>query len=331
MLQSSNYRRGEDVVRKDFPLLQLPPEIRNEIYELCLLEPPRWERRHDISCEMFAETSFNAYRPPFKRTAQNQKTESAFPENENMESQKCICFCRRGISLLQVNKQIHSEAATIFWAGNEFCDYTTTPTDFQYGMYDIRPEYQELISGLRIPIMGGESHLWEELSTPPFWNLLLSLKSLKTLDIPVIQPWAPWYIHIASKLPELKRLGLLMFENLPQQHMYTDETSHYWVVVHLDVLVTQYVSSKDLDLNKMNSFSSMHYSSLICKAVQKLLEINKLRATTSKASFQEWQSKYNDRDYRRSTTELANQAVVQLEIFGLPLAVGQGCQGKCEL
>lgn len=103
-------------------ILQLPGEIRNQIYQLALFEPDLVYRRHQPSCHRFGpETTYwpiPASAPPEPTTAEEIQEELTRKKLE----QDCYktCCARGGLGLLRTNKQIAGEAGSIFWHDSSF-------------------------------------------------------------------------------------------------------------------------------------------------------------------------------------------------------------------
>ncbi|TEA12703.1 hypothetical protein C8034_v005826 [Colletotrichum sidae] len=131
---------------------------------------------------------------------------------------ECECAKRKGVHLLAANRQIHAEAASIFWSRNTF--YCLDVLDVIAASYAIiRPAYQRLIPGLSI-VSPGEGrhtdHEWEfakrwgaENYCPDiwlyFWTMIVPFKSLRMLEVDIIMLTinAGWVEKIMSLRPQL--------------------------------------------------------------------------------------------------------------------------------
>ncbi|TDZ17496.1 hypothetical protein Cob_v009527 [Colletotrichum orbiculare MAFF 240422] len=118
----------------------LPLEIRIMIYEYTLVDPvKRWEKKHDASCCWLTTDSKKSQPPPFA-TMHVWICEDPFSFETEVE---CECAKRKGVHLLAANRQIHAEAASIFWSRNTF--YCLDVLDVIAASYAIiRPAYQRL-------------------------------------------------------------------------------------------------------------------------------------------------------------------------------------------
>ena len=87
-------------------LLDLPTELREEIYSMVLVEPERLLRRHRPDCR-FARVHRNW-------GAENLATPAWSPRR------RCDCAKRRNMSLLLVSRPAHVDAARFFWSRNVF-------------------------------------------------------------------------------------------------------------------------------------------------------------------------------------------------------------------
>lgn len=178
-----------------FAFLMLPREVRNAIYELCLVDAPRWRRHHRTDCDMLLQhipyelelrQAMACTRAAYARGCElrrnlaphqhdpqqevqeyNKLQQSSWPPRSTQSKKPdapdealdwmylhkahCCCLKRRGLGLLQANRQIHDEAATLFWSRNAF---------LLRGMFEdgLPTDHEELV-----PIRDGHLRMLREL------------------------------------------------------------------------------------------------------------------------------------------------------------------------
>lgn len=90
-----------------FDFLALPAEVRNKIYSFTLTtDPSRLDREHEYDCEWCTWKPDEPQNPVF--------------HGDDQKLPGCRCWARKGLALLLANRQIHEEAAPIFWSENDF-------------------------------------------------------------------------------------------------------------------------------------------------------------------------------------------------------------------
>lgn len=82
--------------------LDLPTELRDEIYSLLFIEPERLLRQHRPTC----------------RFVENRNLGTAVPAWSPLR--RCNCVRRRNTGLLLVSRPVHADAARAFWGLNVF-------------------------------------------------------------------------------------------------------------------------------------------------------------------------------------------------------------------
>ena len=100
------------------PLIRLPAETRYLIWEFCLMENIKWEKRHRIGCRLSRRQHREPEPPPLN-----------FPSCRKLGSESylydqlpsCDCARRQGLNILQACRQIYNEARPLFWRENTFC------------------------------------------------------------------------------------------------------------------------------------------------------------------------------------------------------------------
>ncbi|KAI0107501.1 hypothetical protein GGR51DRAFT_515726 [Nemania sp. FL0031] len=168
----------------------LPPELRNIIYEFVLVDPPKWERPHK-RCPHGLQNGYLAHicQLPFKQYS------------------SCRGRVREGISLLRVNKGLHTEASPIFWSQNIFCFLSGDEFIKCVGTY-LRSDYRSLLRHIRIIRIGptrnysGIPSWWTrdpDYEKKPFEITIRQCTGLRTLgiDINLVTPyqWRPDYLY----------------------------------------------------------------------------------------------------------------------------------------
>ncbi|TKA79079.1 hypothetical protein B0A55_02522 [Friedmanniomyces simplex] len=118
----------------------LPRELRDVIYTLALVEPPKWERRHQPNCPLLDPS--RSWQWPVYRSTHETVTEGFLSRhgldgwrsplelftdsNPLTQSQVESCYAAgchgpAGTSLRLANRQIHEESEEVFWTKNVFC------------------------------------------------------------------------------------------------------------------------------------------------------------------------------------------------------------------
>jgi len=187
--------------------LCIPGEIRERIYDLTLLERPKWEKPHLLTCAYHPVHQGHSGAPPFL-----------------LSSKQCRCAARRGISLLATCRIVHAEAAARFWAGNAHC--FDSPEQLLRNIGDrrrLRTEYRALLQQLRVlskyrrdqdfyiyhlSDIYANRALDEEVR---LWKVLQTCSGLRMLEVyPSLAEGIPALIRTcASSLPELQNLRFL--------------------------------------------------------------------------------------------------------------------------
>ncbi|CAJ2504196.1 Uu.00g115900.m01.CDS01 [Anthostomella pinea] len=188
-------------------LTTLPRELRDLIYGFALLQPSRIRQRHKATCERSQRERGQPEQPPFIP----KPLPSFRVVGSTQEPAGCGCAKRR-LDLLLVSRQIHAEAAPVFWSKST---HTFENAEmFVEDMGRLRPEYRNLIRHICIVSMIPEPLLRHSYGDvfPIFmsrvWEHVLSCKSLRTLEAP------PSFVEFHAD--ENQRLGkeLLYFETL---------------------------------------------------------------------------------------------------------------------
>jgi hypothetical protein len=175
--------------RKGF--LGLPRELRELIYELVLVEPPKWERRHKSTCDHAPSNTTQFETPPF----------NTWELCQCRLDRGCDCALR-SVGLLAVNRRIHAEAAPVFWTRNVFS--FATAEQFAQSMGKFREESRRLIRHVSILGVHWELHQkawpdtcyhWElSMGTRAMWTRLRQLPGLRTLEVGVEKLYCPEWV-----------------------------------------------------------------------------------------------------------------------------------------
>jgi hypothetical protein len=174
-------------------LLGLPIELRTLIYECVLLDPPKWDRHHKATCKFCPRDTRSHEIPIF----------DCFEECVCTLERACDCGLRQGLNLLLVNRQIHAEAAPIFWGQNTFLFQEAAQFAKDVGE-NLRPAYRAMLG--HVSILGTYIDDWQEpylahcfmegahMGTTAMWEVLTRCEGLKTLEMGCEKVWAPeWY------------------------------------------------------------------------------------------------------------------------------------------
>ena len=97
----------------------------NKIWELVVIEPTIWDRRHKPACSFHDEkqvsqrTVHKSSCPRDRKTNRNGSTDQA--SEAELDSCHQLCVRRAGLGLLATCRQIYNEAGSIFYADTTFC------------------------------------------------------------------------------------------------------------------------------------------------------------------------------------------------------------------
>jgi hypothetical protein len=174
-------------------LLGLPLELRTLIYEFALVDPPYWERHHHATCKFCPRDTKSHEIPVF----------DCFTDCACTLERACDCAVRQGVNLLLANRQIHAEAAPIFWGRNTFLFQEAAQFAADVGV-NLRAEYRAVLA--HVSILGTCLADWQEhylehcfvegyhMGTTAMWETLGRCGGLKTLEMGCEKVCAPeWY------------------------------------------------------------------------------------------------------------------------------------------
>lgn len=107
-------------------LFDLPRELRETIYRLVLVRPAVWDKRHQPGCWFHARyADAAAEHPPFVQHESHYIVSTKTWYAESADLQRCEALCgHRDVNLtalLCVSKQLHADAAPLYWAHKWVC------------------------------------------------------------------------------------------------------------------------------------------------------------------------------------------------------------------
>lgn len=156
-------------------LLGLPREIRDQIYHYALVEPPKWKKHHQAHCEFAPRDSDVLERPPFCL----RKAVWSDEKQGDVIVHACRCASRKGLGLLRANRQLHNEAAPVFWSMNLHC--FSIWAQFVADVKDrLRPEYRDMIRYVSIMDEFGED---AHVDRSELWSTVLLCRGLRKLEV----------------------------------------------------------------------------------------------------------------------------------------------------
>lgn len=172
--------------------LNIPRELRDMIYDYALIEPNYFSRRHDAYCKFRVPGSVDPEKPPFVDTDPNKD---------------CFCTRRQGLGLLLANRQVHDEAAPIFWGRNVHCFRNCY--QLAHNIKQLRKRCREYLRHVQItepnyPFDHGYTYTAGEV-----WDHIFLCKNLRILEIEPNLKFCQWiYSKICANLPHLESLVL---------------------------------------------------------------------------------------------------------------------------
>ncbi|GJC93260.1 ribosomal protein l32 [Colletotrichum higginsianum] len=195
-------------IRPDFPLpprprrrgilfMQLPREVRDQIYEYSLVEPQRHEISHESGC-FYKSTQSLRWEPPAFLLKNVVICENPY---RLVTESACDCDKRKCISLLLANRQIHAEAAPVFWSQNTFCFLSAFEVIVAL-RHNLRHQYRNLVTEICVMSPadnGAPLHVSLDRSIPNdacptdwplFWHTICNCAGLRTLQISPGMMWA---------------------------------------------------------------------------------------------------------------------------------------------
>jgi hypothetical protein len=240
----------------------LPPELRDVIYNMVLIEPPKWERRHSPLCDLCPRHTNKFERPVF----------------DDQLTRCTTCKLRQNTGLLLANRQVHRETASIFWSRNTFCFRTATEFAKDVGKV-LRPEYRQLLQHVSILRVNwqvyqigwlrahGERRGAIDVGTEGMWNALLQCTALRRVEIGAEHVFRVWpdgqaddftglISTLREKLPSLQEFAFANFlvYDVNGSTSRIDPLVHYWDLPPMHHRQLLYVKVKKvLDLNMITT------------------------------------------------------------------------------
>ncbi|CAK7567061.1 MAG: hypothetical protein SEPTF4163_005020 [Sporothrix epigloea] len=156
---------------------RLPWEVRQRVYEFCLIEPPKWEKLHKPDCFLVAQDLHSCERPPF---INRSIIDTPLPD--------CQCAKRHSLNVLLVNRQVHHEAAPVFWSRNVFCFTRVGDLSDEIGK-KLRQSYRLMLRHLVLLIYGCDSlpnkspRRLLKVFIDGVWDTILQCSGLRTLEM----------------------------------------------------------------------------------------------------------------------------------------------------
>lgn len=243
--------------RKGF--LGLPRELRDVIYTMVMIEPSKLERRHSPLCDLCPKDTETFERPAFD------------------DGSSCKCRRRRNLGLVLANRQIHREAAPIFWSQNVF--HFDNASEFADNVgSNLRREYVEMLQRVAIVCVSWQDHQLEwfnpeqrhllDAGAPAMWPVLLRCKGLKYVEMGTVNFCRSWtryeenyelagfLLKLRAELPQLVEFalaGILVYDVNPKTSA-TDPLMGWWQISHIDKRDCLYVKAeKPLELEKITT------------------------------------------------------------------------------
>ncbi|GKT41057.1 uncharacterized protein ColSpa_01238 [Colletotrichum spaethianum] len=199
--------------RRGIPIMQFPREIRNQIYRDALVEPKRSEITHEPGCQFKSDKSTKWEPPAFLLK------NVTVCENPHRLVTKSACTCdkRKCINLLQANRQIHAEAAPIFWSQKTFCFLSGFEVIVAL-KHILRHQYRNCVTeiclmspadnGAPLHVSLDGSSLGDSCpkNWPLFWHTISKCFSLRRLQISprIVMTSRFEVLHVTVKRPKLE-------------------------------------------------------------------------------------------------------------------------------
>ncbi|KAJ5004773.1 hypothetical protein K4K48_009007 [Colletotrichum sp. SAR 10_66] len=208
-------------------LLGLPLELRTQIWRAALVSPPKHSLDHHADCHFRQNHTRTSIEPPAHLVLE-PTLELVEPRLYPWDApSQCRCAKRRGLNLLLASRQVHAEAAPLFWGENTFVFESSDEFTVAVGS-DLREAYRRL---LRSVYVGGFQEADKSLKTSvnlftgeyleqpiqrwcQFWGVLNQCRGLRELAIrsEVVRKHAVYLTKLRERLPELRKLEMTMYD-----------------------------------------------------------------------------------------------------------------------
>ncbi|KUI61659.1 hypothetical protein VP1G_11308 [Cytospora mali] len=295
-----------DYVEPEKPsLLSLPQELRDHIFELILVEPMRWGRRHKHDCPRCPRTSHELESPLF------------LDDRRSDSDHQCRCHARSALNLLLVNRQIHAEAALTFWRTNKFCFRSMTEFNHDVGKV-LRPECRKSIH--HVSFVDRETVFSIRQPFDKFWNTLLQCTGLRTLELSfkpttshlVRQDIYKYIIRMRAPQPEVVQMDL--YRLLHKRDLYMA----WWQT-------TKEVDLETLDDEEYVKRSHREFTGKFLRLVRRAMDVQILQKSprcdlsNCPRHFKYLPAGLNDR-HNEELLEIEDGSVATVRFYGLPLS-----------
>ncbi|ERS98875.1 uncharacterized protein SPSK_04093 [Sporothrix schenckii 1099-18] len=203
--QAITLRREPTPPKPPEGFFRLPWELRQHIYELSLIELPRWEKIHKADCSLIASDLYSCERPPFV-----DKDLIYSPLDD------CNCAKRHSLNVLLANRQVHREAAPVLWSRNVFCFHRGGHFVNDVGE-NLRPAHRLMLRHVSILMYTNDSlpneneKCFTQTYTSDLWNTILQCNSLRTLEVSHVlcgKQQADHFKRLRKQLPLLESFHL---------------------------------------------------------------------------------------------------------------------------
>ncbi|KAK7977281.1 hypothetical protein PG988_004771 [Apiospora saccharicola] len=245
-----------------FPFLQLPREIRDVIYKFVLVEPPKYQRRHEATCKYASLSPTCAEKPPFC-TAESYYCEDF-----------CHCAKRRNLAILSVNRQIYDEGSPVLWEDNVF-SFCSTASFNQWLESTVSAAKRSIIRHIAIYLIQHWAHRLggDDRGIAMDDRLLYNLQTctnLRRLDLgpsnsrhepgPACMPdgFAMTLCRLLPHLKSLRMAGFTLLAYLPSARRDSGgsdgaaDRTRIWGLVHVDIRIddlhAEEIPPLDIDL-----------------------------------------------------------------------------------
>ncbi|TQN70472.1 hypothetical protein CSHISOI_05010 [Colletotrichum shisoi] len=207
-------------------LLGLPFELRNLIYYHVLVDVPKHSRTHHQDCHFRQNHTRNSIEPAachvLELAVNLVPSQALCPWDETLQ---CRCAKRTALNLLLACRQLHREAAPVFWSANTFVfDH---PDEFTLcvgarlreayrpllrHVYIASPDSWDMCTRTRTNIFT-DTRIAQKGGIPrwlQFWGVLKQCRGMRTLAVrpEVVKRHAADMASLRDWMPELKRLEL---------------------------------------------------------------------------------------------------------------------------
>ena len=204
--------------------LQLPRELRDVIYRYALIEPRKWDKRHQPDCFYYDPTA-ERETPPFRVIAKCLQRPFQDIPKETLQCHQ-TCVRRKALGLISVNKQIRDEASPIFWSNTTFCvEHDDVPINdiLESCPEPARSKVQKI--ALMDTFYPRLYWFWKTETLAGVLETLLSLANLTDLELR--HGGVTGHYEGISKLPSLRRVSFTSCETLRSRTRQFGPTDYF--------------------------------------------------------------------------------------------------------